>query len=57
MQAWHMFPTCGMPWNQIGSLVSSNYHGVGQSFENAVSSNQALRKLPTFSSNVHIFEL
>lgn len=28
MQAWHMFPTCGMPWNQIGSLVSSNYHGV-----------------------------
>lgn len=28
MQAWHMFPSHGMPWNQIGSLVTSNYHGV-----------------------------
>jgi hypothetical protein len=22
MQAWHMFPSHGMPWNQIGSLVT-----------------------------------
>ena len=28
MQSWHLFPSCGMPWNQIGSLVSFNYHGV-----------------------------
>ena len=28
MQAWHLFPNLGMPWNQVGTLMSNKYHGV-----------------------------
>ena len=26
--AWHMDPANGMPWNNVGSLMQNNYHGV-----------------------------
>jgi len=28
MQAWHIEPASGMPWNNIGSLMQNTYHGV-----------------------------